>query len=361
MCESITLSLPRTRCENVRVLFSRIRLLFGVSVDPCPDIISHEQGPSQRNVMTAGKITAESSQFTLSVIEGGHDQLNKAKDYLLSACSEASTRCERRCQYASDVFQRLVPMRDEVERESSALVRFEPADSQAVVSGQERNVLAAIRFLDAKAQDIALAKAKGRTCADPDFSLISQAGTQSREVFRQGRNLESEDSSYDSDYEIAETAGTPQSETPSGGADQFDPHHDDVSRTVSDTLAAEFAEYVTRDPNVDDSSRLDAILADPNYTSRVEFALKLGYTESQVQIALQKLGTNPSQNELLAELIKLGAASAGFFQPPSPPRKPGDESSAEPEGYEGYVAESLQDDPSNLRHIVIDGSNVAMR
>lgn len=43
------------------------------------------------------------------------------------------------------------------------------------------------------------------------------------------------------------------------------------------------------------------------YTSRLEFALKLGYTERLVQAALHRLGPNPTQNELLAELIKLGA------------------------------------------------------
>lgn len=170
------------------------------------------------------------------------------------------------------------------------------------------------------------------------------------QVFRQGRNLESEDSSYDSDYETtAESVGTPQG----------DPgHHDDVSRTVSDTLAAEFAEYVTR-PNPDEQAReLDAILADPNYTSRVEFALKLGYTESQVQVALQKLGPQPSQNELLSELIKLGASSSGFYQ--QSPKDRTEEIASELESLE-ITSEQNLDDPSNLRHIVIDGSNVAMR
>ncbi|XP_035232757.1 probable ribonuclease ZC3H12B [Stegodyphus dumicola] len=286
-------------------------------------------------------------------------------DYLLAACSDGTSRCERRCQYAADIFQQLVPMRDEVERESSAMVRFEGPDNQVLITGQERNVLTAIRFLDAKAQDIALAKSKGKaTDIMGELGLISQTGTQSREVFRQGRNLESEDSSYDSDYEIAESVGTPQSET----QELFDPHHDDVSRTVSDTLAAEFAEYVTRDPNAADANRreLDSILADPNYTSRVEFALKLGYTENQVQIALQKLGAQPSQNELLAELIKLGASSSAIFQPPSPPRRlermGGEDIVVDPDNLEGgrITCDALLDDPSNLRHIVIDGSNVAM-
>ncbi|GFV97426.1 uncharacterized protein TNCV_2039351 [Trichonephila clavipes] len=84
MCESITLYLPRTKCENVRVLFSRIRLLFGVSVDPSPDSSFQEQDPpGQRNVMVAsGKLTSECTQFKLSIVEGSLDQLNKAKRIL---------------------------------------------------------------------------------------------------------------------------------------------------------------------------------------------------------------------------------------------------------------------------------------
>lgn len=103
--------------------------------------------------------------------------------------------------------------------------------------------------------------------------------------------VEGEDSSYDSDAE------------PEAG------RHDDVSRTASDTLAAEYADYV--------SSAAPGQPPPPppphhsNYTAKVEFALKLGYTERQVQAALQKLGPNPGQNELLAELIKLGAQTSG--------------------------------------------------
>ncbi|GIY92919.1 putative ribonuclease ZC3H12B [Caerostris extrusa] len=226
---------------------------------------------------------------------------------------------------------------------SPALVRFEVPDNQVLISGQERCILAAQRFLDAKAQDIVLSKSKGKP---PDtMGDLSQVGTQSREVFRQGRNLESEDSSYDSDCEVAESTGTPQGELPGMASD---PHHDDVSRTVSDTLGAEFAEYVTHDP-------VEAVMADPNYTGRVEFALKLGYTEKQVQTALQKLGPQPSQNELLAELIRLGASGPPF--------------QSAPRMLESAITLISQfdtgtadlDDPSNLRHIVIDGSNVAMR
>lgn len=117
----------------------------------------------------------------------------------------------------------------------------------------------------------------------------------------------------------------------------------------------------------------------PGYIQRVEFALKLGYTERLVQSALSRLGTNPAQNELLAELIKLGAQpgnkeeifqgtadateSLDWVQQPTASQMelglkrckgvlgPGE---VEPE------IPRCEDNVNGLRPIVIDGSNLAM-
>jgi len=88
------------------------------------------------------------------------------------------------------------------------------------------------------------------------------------------------------------------------------------------------------------------------YAAKVEFGLKLGYTESLVQAALQKLGPNPGQNELLEELIKLGA-QVPRLQDLAP--EGADESDS--------TLDILVDDAVaiRLRPVVIDGSNVAMR
>lgn len=109
----------------------------------------------------------------------------------------------------------------------------------------------------------------------------------------------------------------------------------------------------------------DPLFDQSEYTSRVEYGLKLGYTESQVQTALIKIGHRPDDNELLAELIKLGATNAscpGSCHPnhaadsdilkSSLPR----ETRAVPSS-----ATSLKQTTPCLRPIVIDGSNVAMR
>ncbi|KAG6445076.1 hypothetical protein O3G_MSEX003710 [Manduca sexta] len=122
-----------------------------------------------------------------------------------------------------------------------------------------------------------------------------------------------EDSSYDSECED-ESA------------------HRAASRTPSDTLAAEFAEYVTLTPSTPHPTQV-----------KIEFAVKLGYSERLARTALQRLGPDPPRNELLAELIRLAAQ-----QPPRP------------------LSPLLQPEPdvpadsTSLRPIVIDGSNVAM-
>ncbi|XP_075980814.1 endoribonuclease ZC3H12A-like isoform X3 [Anticarsia gemmatalis] len=122
-----------------------------------------------------------------------------------------------------------------------------------------------------------------------------------------------EDSSYDSECEDE-------------GA------HRAASRTPSDTLAAEFAEYVTLTPTP----------AQPN-PAKIEFAVKLGYSERLARTALQRLGPDPPCNELLAELIKLAAKQPPRALSPPPPTEP-----------------DPPPDRAPLRHIVIDGSNVAM-
>ncbi|XP_053679439.1 probable ribonuclease ZC3H12C [Anopheles nili] len=181
---------------------------------------------------------------------------------------------------------------------------------------------------------------------------------------------EAEDSSYDSD------------------CDGEDLSHEQVSRTTSDTLGQEFAEYVSvstaagthqQGHHGKDVSPTAAVSPtttsvpehSPGYQQRVEFALKLGYTEKLVQAALQRLGPNPAQNELLAELIKLGS---------QPGAKCGSEFTADCHAHHGIgeagghglgtelptsvsglgIPSSSSACEESLRPIVIDGSNVAM-
>ncbi|XP_046551214.1 uncharacterized protein LOC124260932 [Haliotis rubra] len=97
----------------------------------------------------------------------------------------------------------------------------------------------------------------------------------------------------------------------------------------------------------------------PEYKAKLEKAVKLGYSEDQLIQALQKLGFDADQNQVLSEMIKLGSSSKGNQEDSSR----FDEKIDSFEDVEGLIERRKRDvidDSSNLRHIVIDGSNVAM-
>ncbi|XP_067122420.1 probable ribonuclease ZC3H12C isoform X1 [Centruroides vittatus] len=295
MSDCIELLLPSSSYESLQLVVNRIRELYDIRVELTMTIGSNDE---ERVVC----------KFIMNHKTG--QNIEKAKDYLLSVCREDQAPRERR--YSAEAYQRAASVRDDVERETGALLRLHPEHKMVLVSGREGCAEEALRLLDQR--------------VGPPSSA--------RQGLKQCRLLESEDSSYDSDYDVNDA--------------EF--RHDDVSRTVSDTLAAEYAEYVD-----EKSTDLRAIVSDPDYTSRVEFGLKLGYTECQVQTALQKVGARPGQNELLAELIKLGAA-AGADDCGSDAGTADDAGDAP--DLPSFDVDA--DDGSNLRHVVVDGSNVAI-
>lgn len=108
--------------------------------------------------------------------------------------------------------------------------------------------------------------------------------------------------------------------------------------------------------------------SDPRYEVHLEFAVKLGYAECDLDKVINKHGLACDENRLLQELIE-GSAGCGGADPES---EEGLESLspglavpdiASSEVFQGVLKKVNQseDSGSNLRHIVIDGSNVAMR
>uniref|UniRef100_A0A8C5CUQ3 C3H1-type domain-containing protein n=1 Tax=Gadus morhua TaxID=8049 RepID=A0A8C5CUQ3_GADMO len=108
--------------------------------------------------------------------------------------------------------------------------------------------------------------------------------------------------------------------------------------------------------------------ADPGLAlrSKVDFALKLGYSEDLVLQVLGKLGPQALINDILGELVKLGpqidmepASAAGssgsLFSSPSP-----FSSTSSLDSFRTSCSFQQPDDKENLRPVVLDGSNVAM-
>lgn len=95
--------------------------------------------------------------------------------------------------------------------------------------------------------------------------------------------------------------------------------------------------------------------SDPRYENKLEFAVKLGYSEQDLIMALSKLGIECDENQLLQELIENSKGLSTVEDVSN------EDTSAEE--FLGVIERKVKSDDSSssLRHIVIDGSNVAMR
>lgn len=110
-------------------------------------------------------------------------------------------------------------------------------------------------------------------------------------------------------------------------------------------------------------------LTDPATVCRnkVDFALKLGYSEELVLLVLKKLGPGALINDILGELVKLGTKTDSEHQGGSSPFQfsgsslTSSSSSSSLDSCHLLCPSHLQQDKENLRPVVLDGSNVAMR
>ncbi|XP_019368094.1 PREDICTED: endoribonuclease ZC3H12A [Gavialis gangeticus] len=96
---------------------------------------------------------------------------------------------------------------------------------------------------------------------------------------------------------------------------------------------------------------------------RVDFFRKLGYTSEEIRAVLQKLGLDADTNAVLGELVKHGAAVAEREASDAP--QEGREAPLVPRGGLANKTPQLvptleEKESSNLRPVVVDGSNVAM-
>ncbi|XP_055467486.1 endoribonuclease ZC3H12A [Psammomys obesus] len=97
---------------------------------------------------------------------------------------------------------------------------------------------------------------------------------------------------------------------------------------------------------------------------KVDFFRKLGYSSSEIHSVLQKLGVQADTNTVLGELVKHGSATERECQAstdpcPQPPLVPRGGSAPKPSTLEPSLPEEDKEG-SDLRPVVIDGSNVAM-
>ena len=314
---------------------------------------------------------------------------------LIGVCEDYCTCIE---SYDHEVYRHLQTHHNDIERESQAVVHFNLDGRTIQISGQSFNVAIAKSVMErlryslvdcggdriSVGHKLLVTTGSGNGGNNNVATSIGQVGEEHshHQCANQHNTVihtlspggeSSHDSCYDSDC-------SPTSSRRNSSHRLEADLHTDISRTTSDTLGEELAEdhgKIGGDHVTSEKSEVGGGGGGgKGYTSKVEFALKLGYTESQIGSVLDKLGANVDQNELLGELIKLGSSHEA---PISLDKKShwssvvdsssfhssdlySDKSSAVHAPLEKKSSGSNRDDQlTNLRPIVIDGSNVAMR
>ncbi|XP_034740515.1 probable ribonuclease ZC3H12C [Etheostoma cragini] len=145
------------------------------------------------------------------------------------------------------------------------------------------------------------------------------------------------------------------------------------SSSVFPTVRLDLApnQYPGDPPQPETSSPTEPVT---DYRAKVEFALKLGYSEELVLLVLRKLGPDALINDMLGELVKLGTKTEmeqqrGLTVSQSPSfslssalmcSSSSSLSNSSLDSCRLLCPSQLLEDKENLRPVVVDGSNVAM-
>uniref|UniRef100_A0A3Q3NA15 Probable ribonuclease ZC3H12C n=1 Tax=Mastacembelus armatus TaxID=205130 RepID=A0A3Q3NA15_9TELE len=139
--------------------------------------------------------------------------------------------------------------------------------------------------------------------------------------------------------------------------------------TPAQSPASSPCRHLAEPPSVPSTSEQTPKAGEKDYQTKLEFALKLGYSEETVRLVLFKLGPDTLINDILGELVKLGTKSDSDQPAGSLASTSSSSSSSSSCGCSDLLDGQRSDSPGpsdslsdqdNLRPIVVDGSNVAM-
>ncbi|XP_051976807.1 probable ribonuclease ZC3H12B [Xyrauchen texanus] len=323
------------------------------------------------------------SSIIVNIEDGNEEDCTKAKEYIVSLISPVHKHRERLTLWLQ---RRLHALRAAIEYESCAVVQVR--DHALEIQGGHAQVTAACAMLQRL-------KMEHRGCRDPQPSPAA-AGLVSPEDEEDDEEPGEEGSSSESDGEARS-----RSESSVGGVASSGPGEGATGRRREPLIVTKPHRQLCRSPCLDrpsfsqssilqelrsDDTRVDPTRTDPSqrtpslalptsaaqaplrqtsdrdYQTKMDFALKLGYSGEQVETVLSKLGPSALINDVLAELVRLGNKEEPEHQGPTgtaslAPRAVGAKETVSPEA---SLEEDTPDTYDNLRPIVIDGSNVAM-
>lgn len=152
------------------------------------------------------------------------------------------------------------------------------------------------------------------------------------------------------------------------GSDSKTLHHDQLHLHQREESSVFQPVRLDLAPNTSPGDPPETFLTDPitHCRTKVEFALKLGYPEELVLLVLRKLGPDALINDILGELVKLGTKiemdqQGGQAVSQSPSSSLSSTSNSSLDSSRLLCRSHLLEDKENLRPVVVDGSNVAMR
>ncbi|KAI7813304.1 probable ribonuclease ZC3H12B isoform X1 [Triplophysa rosa] len=315
------------------------------------------------------------SGIIVNIEDGKEEDCTKAKEYIVSLISPVHKHRERLTLWLQ---RRLHALRAAIEYESCAVVQVR--DHALELQGGHAQVTAACAMLQRL-------KMEHHGCRDPQPSPAT-AGHDTPE--EEEEEAGEQGSSSESEGEARLQSGG------SGGVSTALPGDGATGRRREPLIATKPHRQLCRSPCLDRPSfsqsstlqelRVDDTRSEPSqrapslappttgaqpslrqtsdrdYQTKMDFALKLGYSGEQVESVLSKLGPSALINDVLAELVRLGnkgepESQGGVATASLAPRATGAKEAVSPEA---SLEEDTPDTYDNLRPIVIDGSNVAM-
>ncbi|XP_041949657.1 probable ribonuclease ZC3H12B [Alosa sapidissima] len=291
-----------------------------------------------------------SNSITVIIQDGNEDDCVKAKEYIVSLIAPAH---HRRVRLTLSLHRRLQTLHSAIEYETGAVLTLR--EHAVVLQGGEAQVTAAWAMLQQRPR---MEPRAPRRELLPTLSAAT-AATEEEE--------ERSSSESEAEQQAKVGVGTGRRREPLMATKPHrqlcrSPCLDRPSFSQSSTLQELRTEDGSRAGPGAPAGGPARQASERDYQSKMDFALKLGYSGEQVESVLGKLGSGALINDVLAELVRLGnkgelEAQGGLGQATLAPHGPGVKEAVSPEA---SLEEESVDSSDNLRPIVIDGSNVAM-
>ncbi|RUS90457.1 hypothetical protein EGW08_001798 [Elysia chlorotica] len=343
-----------------------------------------------KQIQNHGKVLVLKISFETDL---SSENISRAQKFVLSHLSSAPAYIVNHCCLATQrEFDMVVRSASSIQSESSALLTFDRDTKEISIQGSESSVKCA-RTQIGKIIDSLTEHRGWSDSITPDMGVYygQKETAQTTEVCKEDPKQNEDvllklisDSKCvkpapSTEYKVTEAAVPSNLKQTLGKKVSQDKYELYLSENAYDRDSS----FSSSGDELDDKE--EDILLDKKYSKLVETGLKLGYSEENVKKAILKLGQGCDSNNLLSELINITKAET---EPPkvTDTDQEGDTTCSSIISTDGFMSHESSrmdheislspkgslvspdttkppidpSDSNNLRHIIIDGSNVAM-